>query len=282
MDKNIFKVIRTNGELPDYHGVDLSTIVEDIWDAYVESSIGLLTELEAAAMAFESGQNPEENAAAIRRTLHTLKGEAGMTGFMDLHNLCHEAETAFEAMAQEGCAADMVLRVKDWMMSAIEYASVAERGIPADLQAQNDDNKGKIRALCIEDDTICQKRLDMIMRDFCRCDFADNGKLGFEKFKQALESGRPYELITLDIQMPEWDGHQTLKHIREYETQKGILGLDGIKVIMLTSQGTPEHIFSSFREGCEAYVFKSFMGEKLLDEMTKLNLLRSKTQYSLR
>ncbi len=282
MDKDIFKVIRNNGELPDFHTVDLSTIVEDIWEAYIESSISLLNELEAAAMAFESGQNVEEDAAATRRTLHTLKGEAGMTGFMDLHNLCHEAETAFEDMAQQGCAADMVLRVKDWMMSAIEYAATAERGVDAVFNLEDPDAKGKIKALCIEDDLLCQKRLDMILSDFCQCDFADNGRLGFEKFKHSLESGPQYELITLDIQMPEWDGHETLKHIREYEAQKGILGLDGVKVIMLTSQGTPEHIFSSFREGCEAYVFKSFMGEKLLDEMTKLNLLRSRTQYSLR
>ena len=33
------------------------------------------------------------------------------------------------------------------------------------------------------------------------------------------------------------------------------------------------HIFKAFREGCEAYVTKSGMGDKLLDEVAKLGLL---------
>lgn len=284
MDKDSFKIIRDNGELPAPDRVDLSSIVEDIWEAYVESALCLLNELEAAAMQYEAGRNLEENAAQIRRTLHTLKGEAGMTGFMDVHNLCHEAETAFEALAEAGTAADMVLRVKDWITSAIDFACGMDRAAIHDEidRQENTSEKPKLRALCIEDDPICRRRLEMLLCDFCDCEFAENGRLGFEKYRRSLDSQRPYKLITLDIQMPEWDGHKTLQEIRRLEESRGIRGLDGIKVIMLTSQGTSEHIFGSFREGCEAYVFKSYMGEKLLDEMAKLHLLKAKTLYSIK
>jgi len=43
---------------------------------------------------------------------------------------------------------------------------------------------------------------------------------------------------------------------------------------MTTSHDTSKHIFSSFRQGCEAYVVKSDVGDGLLDEAAKLGLLK--------
>jgi len=60
----------------------------------------------------------------------------------------------------------------------------------------------------------------------------------------------------------------------EWEDENGIKGLDVVKIIMTTSHDTSKHIFSSFRQGCEAYVVKSDVGDGLLDEAAKLGLLK--------
>ena len=68
------------------------------------------------------------------------------------------------------------------------------------------------------------------------------------------------------------NGHETLAMIRDIEAKKGILGLDGVKVVMTTSLEDSQHIFSSFNEGCEAYVKKIDMEKKLVEEIKKLGI----------
>ena len=47
-------------------------------------------------------------------------------------------------------------------------------------------------------------------------DFAFQGQEGFDKVREALAAGRPYELVFLDYRMPPgWNGFETLRHLRE-------------------------------------------------------------------
>ena len=135
-------------------------------------------------------------------------------------------------------------------------------------------NKPKAKALVIDDDIICRKRLKMLLEEYFDCTYACNGKEGFIAYKQSLIEGEPFKLATLDINMPEMNGHETLEAIRQFEEENGVQGLDGVKVIMTTSESASEHVFSAFRQGCEAYVVKVDMGDKLLDEIAKLGLLK--------
>jgi CheY-like chemotaxis protein len=73
--------------------------------------------------------------------------------------------------------------------------------------------------------------------------------------------------------MPEMDGQQALKAIREIEQQHGIGGLDAVKVIMTTAKDTSKDIFTAFKNGCEVYIVKPVRKEALLKEMQKLGLL---------
>jgi CheY-like chemotaxis protein/HPt (histidine-containing phosphotransfer) domain-containing protein len=272
-------MIRSNGALPDPTRAEIQSVIEELWDPYVDSVSTLLSQLEEAAMELESGKNIQENCSKIRRILHSIKGDSGMTGLMDVYSLCHEAESAFEEIPVMSERADMVLRIKDWIESVIEFVRLGgDRKIDPLETAQ----PRKIKTLVIDDDQVCRQRVRMIVQDFCECDFADDGKQGYDKYRKTLEEGQPFQLITLDIQMPKLDGHETLSAIRLLEQQHGIEGLDGVKVIMITSQHHSSHIFSAFRGGCEAYVIKTNLGEKLPEEMARLGLLKMKPNYSIR
>lgn len=263
-----------NGNLPDPKNISVIDLSDDIWETYRETVSSLLAELEAAAMALESGQNIDEDAALIRRLLHSIKGDSGMAGLNDVHDVCHEAESAFEEITDISISTEMVLKVKDWIEVVIECISNSD--IAADKQHEIDEinDKPKLRALIIDDDKVCRERLRSILQNFFDCTFAVNGRLGLEAYIESRDKGRDFNFITLDINMPELNGHETLEAIRKWEVHKGIEGLDGVKVIVTTSEGSSEHIMSSFRQGCEAYVVKTNMGEKLLDEIAKLGLLK--------
>ncbi len=113
-----FSGIRNNGSLPDPQNVKIPGDSEDLLDDYVESTNSMLDELEQAALAYEAGNNSEENAATIRRILHKIKGESSIMGINEISEFCHQAEYAFEEL-DENTKPDMLLRFKDWVDTAM-------------------------------------------------------------------------------------------------------------------------------------------------------------------
>ena len=111
MDSKELSVIRQNGELPNPRRIDGSAVISDLWEVFCDSASTLLNKLETSAMAIEAGKNVDENAATIRRVLHSLKGDSGVTGLIDIYHLCHEAEFGFEELPA-GDATDMILKLK--------------------------------------------------------------------------------------------------------------------------------------------------------------------------
>jgi chemotaxis protein histidine kinase CheA len=173
------------------------------------------------------GWNPEKEChgqlSVIRRILHSV-GDSGMTGLMDVYSLCHQAESAFEEIADMSSRADLVLRVKDWIETVMELVRRGGNGKP---ESADGAQPHKIKTLVIDDDQVCRQRVSMIVKEFCECTFANDGKQGFELFEKAFEEGQPFQFVTLDIQMPELDGHR-LSAIQLFE-QHGVEGLDSSK-----------------------------------------------------
>jgi len=130
-----------------------------------------------------------------------------------------------------------------------------------------------VKCLIVEDDSISRKLLEVYLADWAECSTVGDGRQALQMFQEALDFGAPYDLVCLDIMMPEMDGRETLEAIRAIEADYGIGGLDGAKVIMTTALDDSQDIFSAFREGCEAYVVKPVRKEKLLGEIRKLGLL---------
>ena len=132
-----------------------------------------------------------------------------------------------------------------------------------------------MKYLIVEDDFAGRRLLQRYLSDYGQCDIAVDGKEAVEAFRQALEENEPYDLICLDIMMPNMDGRDALKAIRQIENERGIRGLDGVKVIMTTALGDSKNVVGSFREGCEAYIVKPIEKKKFLGEMEKLGLIES-------
>jgi two-component system chemotaxis response regulator CheY len=131
----------------------------------------------------------------------------------------------------------------------------------------------KLKMLIVEDDFPSCKILEEYLSEYGDCTTAGNGAEGVEAFKNALEAGTPYDLVCLDIMMPEMDGHQALKTIRQIEQEHGIFEPDGVSVIMTTAKDRSRDMIEAFDEGCASYIVKPFEQEKLVVEMQKLELI---------
>jgi len=130
-----------------------------------------------------------------------------------------------------------------------------------------------LKILIVEDDFVCRKLLQMYLSKFGDCFIAVNGQEAVEAVGSAYDENYPYDLICLDIRMPETDGQEALEAIRRIERERGIAGLDCIKVIMTTGLDDSRNIMGAFRNGCEAYIVKPVEHDKLIKEMEKLGLI---------
>jgi two-component system chemotaxis response regulator CheY len=125
----------------------------------------------------------------------------------------------------------------------------------------------------ISDDTLTARTLlKTYLSPVADCDFAEDGKETVDAVRKSIEEKNPYDMICLDIMMPNMDGQEALKRIRQIEKENGIHGLDGVKVIMTTALGNSDNVMEAFREGCEAYLVKPLNKVKLFEEMEKLGV----------
>jgi two-component system, chemotaxis family, chemotaxis protein CheY len=133
-----------------------------------------------------------------------------------------------------------------------------------------------MKTLIVVDDIASRKLLQSILSACSICDIAINGIEAVEAFKSALDEDLPYDLICMDIMMPNMDGHEALTKIKDIEKEHGISSDEEVKVIMTTVLGDPRNVFQAVnKEGAIAYLAKPIGKQKVLDEIKKLGLLET-------
>lgn len=131
-----------------------------------------------------------------------------------------------------------------------------------------------MRTLIVEDDFIARRLIKEILSSFGECDIAIDGQEAVQAFRLALDDRKPYDLITMDIMMPNMDGQMALQKIREMEKERGIQGPDEVKVIMTTALDDPKTVVEAYyRGGATSYLVKPVTRKKLMDEIREMRLV---------
>lgn len=131
-----------------------------------------------------------------------------------------------------------------------------------------------MKTLIVEDDFISRLILQELLKMYGRLHIAVNGKEAVDAVRLAMESGAPYDLICLDIMMPEMDGQEALRQIRAMEEKAGILSSDGVKIVMTTALSDTKNVVAAFGSLCDAYLTKPIQKTKLQEELRKLKLIK--------
>ena len=131
-----------------------------------------------------------------------------------------------------------------------------------------------MKSLVVDDDFFSRRILQALLAGYGECHIAVDGKEALFAFEQALAEESPYDLICLDIMMPEMDGQEVLKKIREIEEKKKGRCGNGAKIIMTTALDDSDSIKIAFREQCEAYVIKPISKSKLLKTLSDFGLVK--------
>ena len=79
-----------------------------------------------------------------------------------------------------------------------------------------------MRVLIVEDDLVGSRLMKKFLEADWFCHLAFDGKEAIEAFEAALKEEKPYDLLCLDIMMPEVSGIDVLKTVRRLEEKSGI------------------------------------------------------------
>jgi two-component system chemotaxis response regulator CheY len=130
-----------------------------------------------------------------------------------------------------------------------------------------------MKTLIVEDDFTSRLVLQTFLSRYGECHMAVHGKEAVEAFRGALEGGRPYDLICMDIMMPEMDGREALKQVRGMEEARGILSTSGARIIMTTAVDEIKEVAGCFNELCDGYLVKPIDLSKLLNQLKSYQLV---------
>lgn len=120
-----------------------------------------------------------------------------------------------------------------------------------------------MRLLIADDDAVSRRLLRKFLEPLGDCDVAVNGGDAIEKYNQACVSGKRYQLICLDVMMPEIDGTEVLAEIRAEENRANINFKDAVKIVIMTGINDAKSISQIYQNGCEAVISKPIDRDRL-------------------
>jgi two-component system, sensor histidine kinase and response regulator len=128
-------------------------------------------------------------------------------------------------------------------------------------------NHEKGRILLAEDNLVNQRAaVRLLEKQGYEVEIAENGKQVLQKLAQ-----KNFDVVLMDVQMPEMDGFEATKAIRIMEKKSG----KHTPIIALTAHAMKEDRVRCLREGMDAYVSKPVRWEelfKVIEEQKKLKL----------
>lgn len=135
------------------------------------------------------------------------------------------------------------------------------------------------RYLIIDDDEMGRLMLQDFLSEFAPCDCAENGKEGLALFEQALLSGNPYNLLCVDLIMPEMNGLALIRKIRDLEKSHPVFNDFRTRIFVISaSDSTWDRADLLLDNLCDDYIVKPFNRSSLMANLRKNDLVCSYEQ----
>ncbi|GAB7022807.1 response regulator [Salidesulfovibrio brasiliensis] len=132
----------------------------------------------------------------------------------------------------------------------------------------------KRRFLIVDDDERFAELVSLKLGEFGSCDVATGGEDALEIFERRLKEKSPFDAVFMDIVMPEMDGHEVVRRLRQLEKRYGVNAVKSFKLIMLTAHSDIDNVGRSFFDSlADAFLTKSNMQGGLQSAMRDARLI---------
>jgi CheY-like chemotaxis protein len=223
------------------------------------------TELESARKLFAEvgratdGARRKEILRELCTIMHSFKGSAGLPGLLPVWQLATTLEGLLDQLAAKPSnATPSALRTVAGALLLLRDLCVP--GVRADLT-----HNPPVHFLAVDDDPISRRAVTMALKKaFQSPDVAENGPTALQ-----LAGQQTYDVIFLDIEMPEMDGFEVCSRIHEIE------GNRTTPVVFVTSHSDFDSRAKSVSSGGRDLIAKPFLSFEVTVKALTL-LLRSR------
>lgn len=262
-----------------------------------------LVAIEADLLSLAMGGLPanDDRLSRVYRGVHFIWGGAAFFDLLTIRELSYKMEWSLNLLRSQNAAITpkqvrTLISATDKLSELIRNPVVSNQ---TSIQASMDDLDGQVpncrpstdsdeaialkqprktdkplRILLAEDDFACRLLLQTFLARYGECHIAVNGKEAVEAFRISMEQEQPYDMICMDIMMPEMDGREAVRRIRAIEEDHGILSTSGAKVIMTTTVEDVKEVILCFQELCDAYLMKPIDLAELVGQMKRYQLIQ--------
>lgn len=126
-----------------------------------------------------------------------------------------------------------------------------------------------MRILIVDDETVSLTKLKTLLSIYGDCDLASCGEQAIQLFKKAEAEAKPYNLITMDIQMPGMSGQDAVAAIRDLEKIKS---LSPTRIVMVVIASDMKAISASMKSGADALLVKPFTEDSIREVVNRLSV----------
>ena len=130
-----------------------------------------------------------------------------------------------------------------------------------------------MRALIVDDEAVPRMIITEYMHDYGICISTSHGAEALELYESQLKNGQPFDIVFVDIQMPEMDGQEVLQKIRQIEKLHKSPVARSTAILMITALGDSKNVLTAFRHQCDGYLVKPIKKEKFTGKLKELNLI---------
>lgn len=128
-----------------------------------------------------------------------------------------------------------------------------------------------MRFLLVDQEFESRAIVKKLLRGYGEVDIAFDGEECVVAFCSALKEGEPYDLIALDVFLPNMDSENTLREIRQIEREYRDILCKPTKIILASTMEETKDLYNAFYFGENAIHFtKPIDHNKLIREVKKL------------
>ena len=141
---------------------------------------------------------------------------------------------------------------------------------------KNRRGEGDVRMLIVDDSSSARCFLKGVLDRHGSCDLAGDGREAVEMVDRSIRACDFYDLVLMDIMMPEMDGLSATRAIREMEDAAGLDESERSRIVIVSCLSDREHMIDAqYGCGADAYLTKPVDPGAMEEMLVNLDLAES-------
>jgi len=121
-----------------------------------------------------------------------------------------------------------------------------------------------LRVLSVDDDEVNRRVVERHLQQLgCQVDSAENGQQAVERFTDG------YDLVLMDLLMPQMDGFQAAREIRRLEQESGVGIADRVRIVAITASVVGKVEQQCRQAGMDGFLSKPFSKQQLQEVLNE-------------